>query len=267
MRAIARTTVLLAVSLAAGAFAAVSLGGSAEVATFTTTGDLAIGPLAPYRYNNEGAEYWLPIGDWGFDQRAIMRFDVRSLGGISNLEVNSIVLKLFSTGFNDPQLSNLDNVTPVHPEVHAITAANRDWVEGPGNGYSFTPWTCCYEAKVIGADQSHVAVPWAGSPGLTTAGVDYAPTVLATRSLIRTDLQTVGAEVDFPFSGSSAQLTGLIGTWLADNYTLSRDNPGILIFDPSPATSAVPISSRSSVRIPPGRTSRPTRPHTARSWS
>ena len=228
MHMIARIARTLALLLAASA-TAVAFGASA---TFTTTADLCMGSGAPYRYNNEGSEYWFPIGDWGFDCRTILRFDVRSLGGLPNLQVQSITLKLFSTGFNDhTQQSSLDDVAPLHPQIHAITAANRDWVEGPGTGYDFVPFQSCYVAKRIGADASSVVAPWAGSAGLTTAGVDYSPAILATRSLTRSDLQTPGAEIDFTFTGGQSQLTDLVNTWLSDNYILSRDNPGLVIFD------------------------------------
>jgi hypothetical protein len=232
MHVAARVTLALAMLLIVDAAATVAPG---AVATLTATEDLCMGSAAPYRHNNEGAEFWFPIGDWGFDCRTILRFDVRSLGGLANLQVNSITLKLFSTGFvpEQPFASGLDNITPVHPEVHAISAANRGWVEGTGNGYNFVPWQTCYEAKQTGATAGSVAVSWAGSPGLTTAGVDYDSTVLATRSLLRDDLQTMGTEIVFTFAGNSAQLTGLINAWLSDNYTLSRANPGLVIFDSS----------------------------------
>jgi hypothetical protein len=230
MYAVARTTLVLAILALAGTTTAVALGGSVQVAAFTATGDNCFGTVEPFKYQNEGAEYWIPIGDWGMDQRGVLRFDVRSLGGKPDLEVSSIVLKLFSTGF-DICPSSLDNVAPLLPEVHAIAAANRDWVAGPGNGYHFVPWTSTTFAKVIGAAPGVVSVPWAGSEGLGTPDVDYNSTVLAARTLVASNVGTLGQEIDFTFSGSSAQLTGLINSWLADNYTLSRDNPGLLIFD------------------------------------
>jgi hypothetical protein len=228
MRLIVRVTLLLTVLLAIGVVATPA---SAVVATFKTTGDIAMGDLSPYKYNNEGAEFWVPLGDWDCDQRTLMRFDVSSLGGIPNLRVDSISLKLYSVGagYFEPAL----NTAPMSLELHTIKAANRDWQEGTGNGYNFVPNETCFVAKKTGATAGSVVAPWAGSPGLNTAGVDYDPKVLATRALVKSNLQTQGQAVDFQFNGGPTELTGLINTWLADNYSLHRDNPGLLIFDPA----------------------------------
>jgi hypothetical protein len=228
MRLIARTALLLTVFLAIGVVATPA---SAVVATFKTTADLAItGNGYPFVYNNEGAEYWLPIGDWGFDQRAIMRFDVSSLGSVPNLRVDSITLKLFSVGagYFEPTMAT----TPMSVEIRAIKSANRDWTEGPGIGYDFVPWQTCGLAKKTGATSGSIAAPWAGSAGLMTPGVDYDSTALATRSLVKSEMDGQGEAVNFQFNGDSSQLTGLIKTWLTDN-SLHRDNPGLLICDPA----------------------------------
>lgn len=243
------TTVVLVVLLAAGPVASVAPGATA---TFTPAGDLCMGSIAPYSQNNEGQEYWFPIGDnyspGPMDCRTILRFNVSSLGSIPNLQINSITLKLASVGIwaydvNGHLImdSQLDNTNPVHPEIHAILPADNGWVEGPGNGYSFVPNQTCYIAKQTGATPGSVVVPWAGSAGLTTAGTDYDPTVLATRTLYKSQVQSIGQVVNFNFSGSSAQLTSLIDSWLVDNMQ-SHNNPGLLIFDPT--TSQGPAGRR-----------------------
>jgi hypothetical protein len=223
----------------------------AAVAVFEPSADLCMGSMAPYRNNNEGVEYWFPIGDnyspGPMDCRTILRFDVAALG-TSNLQVNSIALRLTSVGIwaydNQGNLimdSQLDNLNPVHPEIHAIQAANRDWQEGTGTGYDFVPNQTCYAAKQTGTTAGSVVKPWAGSAGLTTPGTDYDSTVLSTKTLYKAQVQSIGQTVEFNFSGTSAQLTGLIDSWLEDNLQ-SRDNPGLLIFDPT--TSQGPAGRR-----------------------
>jgi hypothetical protein len=252
MPAFARAAILiLAVCTWAGLAVCVA---HAATATFAPSADLCMGSMAPYSQNNEGQEYWFPIGDNYYpgpmDCRTIMRFDVSSLGNIPNLQVNSISLRLTSVGIwaydayghliMDSQLPT-DNSNPVHPEIHAILPGNRDWTEGPGNGYSFVPNQSCYVAKKTGTIPGSVVIPWTGSAGLTTPGTDYSSTVLSTKTLKYSDVASIGQTVTFTFSGSSNELTGLINTWLADNMQ-SRDNPGLIMFDP--ATSTGPAGRR-----------------------
>jgi hypothetical protein len=202
-----------------------------------------MGSTAPYCQNNEGVEYWFPIGDneatSPMDCRTIMRFDVSSLGAIPNLKVTAISLQVTSVGIwaydsygHMIMDSTLDNTNPVHPEIHAITAPNRDWVEGTGTGYDFVANQTCYVAKQTGITPGSVVKSWAGSAGLTTPGIDYDPVVLATKTLYKSQVQSIGQKVSFSFTGNSDQLTGLINTWLVDNMQ-SRDNPGLLMFDPT----------------------------------
>jgi hypothetical protein len=229
----------------------------AATATFTPTADTSIGSLSswpsgpgntPLCWNNEGGYQVTMCGQigpfdsrWagnGMDLRCLQRYDVSSLGGISNLQVNSITLRVFSAGIVDPFWNFSGNT--LHPEIHPISAANRNWVEGPsnpplgGDGLFAIQGMNCWNAKVTGLDNGvpYALEPWAGSPGLHTPGVDYDAAMMATRSLTYDDLKTVGAPVDFTFSGTSAQLTNLINSWLVDNYELHRDNPGLLFLNP-----------------------------------
>jgi len=239
MGSLTRATMFLTLFVAAGAAATVAIGAQA---TFQPTGDLCMGTLAPYSQNNEGAEYWCPLGNYNFngvpsssmDCRVILRFDVRALGGIPNLRVDSMSLKLTSTGLNNGICdTDWDGVTLMHPEIHAIMPANRDWQEGTGVGYWFVANETCCVAKQTGTTPGSVVLPWAGSAGLTTPVVDYNSTVLATAALHENQVDTLGDVFNLDFGGSSAQLTSLINGWLVDNYTKSRDNPGLALFDPT----------------------------------
>jgi hypothetical protein len=254
MSRLVRTSVLVFVLFASMGLAVSFASGA--VATFTPTADASIGSLTswpngpgttPLYWNNEGALYWTMCGqlgpfdaNWGgvgMDTRCIQRYDVSALGGIPNLRIDSITLRLYSVGVDS--FWNNAGAT-LHPEIHPITAANRNWEEGigdpthGGDGLVVDPGKNSWGAKVTGITNGvpYAIEPWAGSPGLTTSGVDYDNALKATRTLTKTQIQTTGTPVDFTFNGSSAQLTGLINSWLVDNYTLHRDNPGLLLFNP-----------------------------------
>jgi hypothetical protein len=239
MGSLTRTTMVLTLLLAAGSAATVAIGAQA---VFEPTADLCMGTVAPYSQNNEGVEYWCPLGNYklndnpasSMDCRVILRFNVAALGGIPNLKVDSMSMKLTSTGLNNGICdTDWDGVTLMHPEVHAITPANRDWQEGTGVGYWFVANESCCVAKQTGDTPGSVLHPWAGSAGLTTPGVDYNSSVLATAAIQEDQVDTLGDVFSLNFGGSSPQLTALINMWLVDNYTLSRDNPGLVMFDPT----------------------------------
>jgi hypothetical protein len=230
----------------------------AAVATFTPTADASIGSLTswpngpgqtPLYWNNEGALYWTMAGQigpfderWagsGMDLRCIQRYDVSSLGGIPNLRVDSISIRLYSVGV-DSFWNN--GGSTLHPEFHPISAANRNWEEGVGDpthggdGLVVDPGKNSWGAKVTGITDGvpYAIEPWAGSPGLRTPGVDYDDTLKAGRTLTKSQIQNCGTPIDFTFSGTSDQLTGLINSWLQDNYVQHRDNPGLVFFNPVP---------------------------------
>jgi hypothetical protein len=174
---------------------------------------------------------------------------VSALGGIPNLQVNSITLRLYSVGVDS--FWNNAGAT-LYPEIHPITAANRNWEEGigdpthGGDGLVVDPGKNSWGAKVTGITNGvpYAIEPWAGSPGLSTPGVDYDDTLKASRSLTKANIQTNGAPVDFTFSGNSTQLTSLINSWLEDNYVLHRDNPGLLFFNPAANPLAPDLNQR-----------------------
>jgi hypothetical protein len=240
MSRFARATMFFTLLLAAGAAATVAVGAQA---TFAPSADLCMGTVAPYSQNNEGIEYWCPLGNYKLDYnnpsssmdcRVILRFDVSALGGIPGLQVNSMSIKFTSTGLNNGICdTDWDGITPMHPEIHLIKPANRDWEEGTGVGYWFVPNETCCVAKQTGTTPGSVVKPWAGSAGLTTPGIDYDPTVLATKTINENQVDTLGEVFTLDFGGTPSQLTALVNAWLVDNYTLSRDNPGLLMFDPT----------------------------------
>jgi hypothetical protein len=247
---------------------------SGAVAVFTPTADASFGSLeswpsstypeqgstTPLCWDNEGGYPVTMVGQigafdvrWGgkgMDLRCIQRYDVSSLGGIANLCVNSITIKTFSAGAFD-SFWNYSGAT-LHPEIHPITAANRNWFEGPanppigGDGIYPIEGANCWNAKVTGLNNGvpFAREPWAGSPGLHTPGVDYDDTLKASRVLTFNDIKTTGQQVDFTFSGTSEQLTDLINSWLVDNYTLHRDNPGVVFTNPVPDPYASGLNQR-----------------------
>ena len=147
------------------------------------------------------------------NQKGILRFDVSALGGVEGLEVTGITLNL--------TLEASPTIT-LSPELHQVSAANRAWIEGTGgNTGAVGNGESCWNYL------AYDSTSWAGSAGCSTAGTDYSSTVLSSPTI------TAGAAaystVSFAFSGTSAELTSLINTWLNDNYTQSRANPGLVI--------------------------------------
>lgn len=204
-----------------------------------------IGPLDSNWYDQYGVGY-------GMDLRCFQRYDVSSLAGIPNLRVDSMSLTVYSIGSNyDASFwSRNNNQVTLHPEIHPILPANGNWVEGAGDpqylGDGVTPvnGATCWNAKntaVTYYDDHGVRhytasarEPWAGSPGLHTPDVDYDSTLMAKRTLTKSDLdpppgQTV-KPITFNFTGTSAQMTALIDSWL-DDYANNRPNPGLVFMN------------------------------------
>jgi hypothetical protein len=249
----------------------------ATATTYTTTpiADGSIGSLPtwpnsdgqqPLCWNNEGGWYDTMVGQigpldsnwydkngvgYGMDLRCFQRYDVSALAGIPNLRVDSISLTVYSIGSNyDPFWSQNNNQVTLHPEIHPISRANGDWVEGAGDpvylGDGVTPVdgaTCWnakdtastyYDAHGVRHYTASAREPWAGSPGLHTPDVDYDSTLTAKRTLTKSDLdpppgQTV-KPITFNFTGTSAQMTDLIDSWL-DDYANNRPNPGLVFMN------------------------------------
>ena len=120
--------------------------------------------------------------------------------------------------------SDITGETPFTIEVHEILPANTDWVEGTGvpNGTAADDSGANWNLK----DEPN-GTPWAGSAGMSTAGVDYGVTTLASETF--NSVPADQSVIDFVFSGSSAQLTALINGW-------QTSNAGLVLFHEDPST-------------------------------
>jgi hypothetical protein len=212
--------------LAAATLAVVAhftLPAGAETMTFTATEDNTIlsGPLAN---DNYGAYNRISSGTVGsMNQRSIMRFDVSALDGLYT-SINSITLRVYNY---DDNADNLGANVDVTTNVHAITAANRAWIEGTSTGGAAT-------GQSTWNNRAHNTSSWAGSAGLGTVGTDYDSTVLASYTMLVASKPADGAAIDFTFTGTTLALTGLIDAWMVDNVNNSQANPGLLLRDPTP---------------------------------
>jgi hypothetical protein len=152
------------------------------------------------------------------------------------IQVQSVQLKLFAQA-----PASQSNVT-LTPSVFAITAPDGNWVQGGGGPFgSPAPGLTTWNQQQSGTP----GIPWVGSAGLSTPGVDYTgPNSLADNATpwasvsLASGVAGVGAgyaanqEIDFNFSNSNpAALTALIQGWAADN--VAGFNPGLLILDPN----------------------------------
>lgn len=154
--------------------------------------------------------------------RSIISFDLSGLPSLAQMQVESMTLRLFHQAFQGASTK----IT----EVYAIADANANWVEGTG-GSSGTaqPGTSTWNSKQDGS------AAWAGSAGLSTAGsglstpgIDYDSTLLATRTF--TTAPGTGAEIDFDFITDVAAMTALVNHWV------DTANAGLLLFDPNETT-------------------------------
>jgi len=113
--------------------------------------------------------------------RALLRFDVTSLATqFSNgFTVNSATLRLLASG---------DASFPGRfLELRLLADENAAWVEGNSNGFNNVPppngestWR---RRNTYDPTTDPQAILWAGSPGAGTSGVDYDPTVLASKEV------------------------------------------------------------------------------------
>jgi hypothetical protein len=105
-------------------------------------------------------------------QRGLLKWDLSALAGAT---VNAATVELWSRG-----LGAYDEASA---NVFALLPANADWQEGPGNIVPGQPPAAVWnfrEVTVGGTEGVQQGIPWAGSVGAGTAGVDYDPTILAT---------------------------------------------------------------------------------------
>jgi hypothetical protein len=214
-------------SAALALFTALALPAGAATTTLTATGDNTIlnGSLAGHNYGNFNPISSGKINNGIPNQSSILRFDVSTLAGIYT-SIDAITLRLYY--WDDTVAANF-GTADVLTNVHAITAANRAWIEGISAG-------AAQSGESTWNNSAHGSTPWAGSAGLGTAGTDYDSTVLASHTLVAANRPAAGTVIDFSFTGDSTALTALIGAWMVDNVDNSRDNPGLLLRDPSPST-------------------------------
>jgi hypothetical protein len=211
----------LSISLVTAFTLSVLPAGAASM-SLTATGDNTIldGSLANDNYGDNN-----PISSGAvttLTQSSFLRFDVSALDGLYST-IDSITLRLF---YADDTTAGAGTAV-VTTDVHAITAANRAWIAGTsagGAGTGESTWN----------NLAHSATPWAGSAGLSTAVTDYDSTVLGSQTIDLSDLPAAGTAFNFTFTGTSAELTALIDTWMVDNVDNSQANPGLLMRDPSP---------------------------------
>ena len=213
----------LGLSAALALFTLSVLPASAGTMTFTATGDnTMLNGLANDNYGNFNLIAAGAVADFIPNQISVLRFDVSALDGLYS-SIDSVTLRLYY------HANGGDGTAAVTTNVHAISAANRAWIEGTHQGAAAT-------GESTWNNLAHSSTPWAGSAGLGTAGTDYDSTVLATYTLPGpwVDRPAAGTAIDFTFTGSSATLTALINSWMVDNVTNSQDNPGLLLRDPTP---------------------------------
>jgi hypothetical protein len=216
----------LGLSAALALFTLSVLPASAASVTLTATGDNTMinGGLANDNYGNFNPISAGSINGTYPNQISVLRFDVSALDGLYT-SIDSITLRLYY--FDDT--STGAGTAAVTTNVHAISAANRAWVEGNSTGGAAT-------GESTWNRLAHSSTTWAGSAGLGTVGTDYGSTILSTYTLPGpwVDRPAAGTAIDFTFTGTNVALTALIDAWMVDNVDNSQANPGLLLRDPTP---------------------------------
>lgn len=163
----------------------------------------------------------------GSVRRSLLRFDVSALSGLYT-SVNSVTITL-STSLPIDGSTNLVNTV----NMYSILSGNANWVEGTqissdslaDNGMS--TWSSLVQGST----------PWAGSAGLSTAGTDYSPTILASV----TSSAGASAGTVFTFIISDPLIaTNLINSWL------DGTNEGLLLRATDESNKGSGIASRIS---------------------
>jgi hypothetical protein len=139
------------------------------------------------------------------EMRSLVAFDVSSLAGKS---INSAQLRMRVLDGGNPTIFNLATVTI---GIYEILPANAGWQQNlamstsPTVGHYVT-WNYKNQVAFDGGPYTG-STPWAGSAGLSTAGVDYNPTPLFT---FQTDLTKVYGylTVDLPVALIDQWVTG-----------------------------------------------------------
>ena len=144
----------------------------------------------------EAPTYWS-------DAYSILSFDVSALPAGT---INAITLSVREKTLFGP--------SSIPTDVHAISAANKGWVEGTGVENTGTLQAgACYD-YLDSSPSGNVA--WAS--GGQFGSSDYSATVLASNTFTAAAAETY---VDFTFTGTSAELTSLIDGWRTDNAGLA----------------------------------------------
>jgi hypothetical protein len=99
------------------------------------------------------------------EKRALMEFDLSAIPPDSTLV--SAMLYIYHSYPNEGR-------DPVTITIYSISAANAAWVAGTKDIEYAGAGESCWNALASDGNQG-VQVPWAGSPGLSTSGIDYEP--------------------------------------------------------------------------------------------
>jgi hypothetical protein len=193
----------LKLSAAALLFAILSLSAhmSANAALLTTTSNRDTVIVAGSAGNTAFNVPQFYVGRAATEDRSLLGFDIASIGAsVASVSSMTLTLHVHSTSFATPS-------TTINTQVHAVLPGNKDWAQGVSS------WNNKIQSSTT---------PWTGTPatGLTIAGTDYDPALLASNSLSSTD--PTPSTMVFNFSGD---LTGLVNSWLSGN------NAGLLLFD------------------------------------
>ena len=227
-------SLVFAVGAASVPAATITLNSNRDVGLLrTTTANTAtVAPFLVQQFNdvNLGGSPVFQVGVAGgagvdHEVRSLVSFDHTPIPEYASID--AVTLRLYFRSTN----SVITGATPFTVRVHAVSAANADWVEGTGLGNGAV-------TDNIGAtwNRKNEVGPlnWAGGTGtpatggLLSAGVDYTASMLASYSF--NSLPADGTPIDFIFTGTSAQLTNLIDSWSVANggFLLSHPNPASL---------------------------------------
>jgi hypothetical protein len=187
----------------------------ADVATFNKDNSTVSDTYISGRPSNQNWDYsydaYLQTGllaSTNDEMRSLVAFNVSSLAGQYS-SINSAQLRLRVLDGGNPAIFNLATVTI---GIYEILPANAGWQQnlaGSSNqsGNHYVTWN--YKLQTAGDAQPSYegSTPWAGSAGLSTAGVDYNPTPLFT---FQTDLTKVYGylTVDLPVALVEQWVTG-----------------------------------------------------------
>lgn len=141
--------------------------------TYAGADDTRIRGGTDFQHNNWGQGYYA-YTIMGIQAYSLIRFDVSSMAGEYN-SIESVTLT-FKTD---------NDVNNVPFALHAISAANADWVEGTGDENGITAGgiaNAATFAKKFDTSGTGVDVDWVGGPGLGvgTATPGYNPTPAVT---------------------------------------------------------------------------------------